>query len=230
MVACRPSFRRAYRADLYFGFVLAEAGLLNGKKCTTHWKLVDRLAREYPELQVAKNQLFVHDGRVVTSAGVSSGIDMALYLIELHMGPLLVARVAREMVMYLRRNGEQEQESIYLKYRTHLNDAIHRVQDWIVMHPEQSPTVERLSGIAHMSSRHLTRSFREATGISLKEFVTRVKMEVAIQILRNPEETIESTAHQCGYGDARQLRRLFQKYYGQSPSAWQRHVRELDMI
>ena len=72
---------------------------------------------------------------------------MALYLIELHMGPLLVAR---EMVMYLRRNGEQEQESIYLKYRTHLNDAIHRVQDWIVTHPEQSPTIERLSGIAHM--------------------------------------------------------------------------------
>ena len=202
-------------------FVLAAAGLLDNRACTTHWKLTDRLAAEYPRADVQRNRLFVSSGRIVTSAGVTSGIDMALALIEQAHGPLVAARTAREMVVYARRNGESGQESIYLRYRAHMHSGVHRVQDWLMAHPDENPSLESLSAIAQMSPRHLTRTFREATGTTLKTFATQLKLEVAQQLLSDPTETVESVALQCGYEDARQLRRLFQRYCGKSPARWQ---------
>ena len=207
-------------------FALAKAGLLDGIECTTHWKLTDRMTREFPKARVLRNRLFVRSDRIITSAGVSSGIDMALALVEEAQGPLVAAQVAREMVVYLRRNEESAQDSIYLDYRTHLNASVHRVQDWLVTHPDTNPNLETLAGIARMSPRHLTRVFREATGVTLKTFITRLKLEIAAQLLHDPKETVESVAFQCGYSDPRQLRRIFKKHYGESPSDWKRQRAE----
>ncbi|HEY0142796.1 MAG TPA: helix-turn-helix domain-containing protein [Thermoanaerobaculia bacterium] len=188
-------------------FALGEAGLLDGRKCTTHWSRTCELERRYPRARVLTDRLFVADGPITTSAGIASGIDMALSFIEQADGPLVAAEVAREMVVYMRRDGGQEQQSIYLDYRTHLDPGIHKVQDWIVRHPEERFTLDELAEVAGSSPRTLTRNFRRATGITLHEFSTRVRVELARTLLHDPGLTMEAIAQRCGFGTARQLRR-----------------------
>jgi transcriptional regulator GlxA family with amidase domain len=199
-------------------FALARAGLLDGRRCTTHWKLVERLQRQYPKALVLDNRLFVEDQGVVSSAGVASGIDMALALVELDHGPLVVARVAREMVVYLRRSGEQEQRSVYLDHRTHLHPGVHRVQDFIVQHPERRPSLAQLARVAAMSPRNLTRVFVRATGITPKQFQSKVKLQVARDLIDDPQRSVEAISSSCGFDDARQLRRLWKQNFGMSIS------------
>ena len=201
-------------------FALAAAGLLDGKECTTHWKVCDRLQARYPQVRLVRNRLFVADGSIVTSAGVASGIDMAFALIEADHGPLVVARVAREMVVYMRRAGEAEQISAYLDFRTHLHEGVHRAQDWIVAHPDRNPSLHDLARIAAMSPRNLTRVFRQATGITLKTFVNRVKLQIARDLFGDPGLSVEGVSHRCGFKDSRHLRRLWRQTFGTSPSAW----------
>jgi transcriptional regulator GlxA family with amidase domain len=203
-------------------FALGRAGLLDGRTCTTHWKMAARLQREHPRARVVQNRLFVKDGGLVTSAGVASGIDMALSMVEDDHGPLLTARVAREMVVYLRRHGDREQQSVFLEYRTHLHPGVHRVQDWLVARPDERPSLDALAERAGMSVRNLTRVFRRETGISLKEFAHRVKLQVARDLLGSPELKVEAVASRCGFEDARQLRRLWREAYGTSVSEWRR--------
>lgn len=204
-------------------FVLARAGLLDGRQCTTHWKVAARLQSEYPAARVVRNRLFVRDGSLITSAGVASGIDMALSMVEANHGPITAARVAREMVVYLRRSGESSQTSVFLDFRTHLHPGVHRAQDWLASHMEERPTIEQLAGVAGMSPRNLTRVFRQATGISVKDYVTRMRLEVAASLLRSPDYTLERVASECGFKDSRQLRRLWSKRFGVNPSSWRNH-------
>lgn len=206
-------------------FVLGHAGLLDGRTCTTHWKVAERLQRRHPAARVLFDRLYVQDGRVITSAGVTSGIDMALSMVERDHGPQVTANVAREMVVYLRRDGQSSQSSVFLDYRRHLHPGVHRVQDWLLHRVKKNPTLPELARIAGMSERNLTRVFRRATGITLKEFSTRVKLEVAKGLLRNPAYTLERVAAECGFNDSRQLRRLWTRSFGESPSAW-RHRNE----
>lgn len=202
------------------GYLLAHAGLLDGRRCTTHWKLSDLFQRSYPRAQVQKNRLFVRDGNILTSAGVASGIDMALWMVEEDLGPLAAARTARELVIFLRRDPTSPQRSVYLDFRTHLHPGIHRVQDWLVAHPEASPNLGELAQRAGMSERNLTRVFRQATGITLKTFMHRLKLEVASHLLRSPQMTLERVATECGFEDPRQLRRLWKRQHGVPPSVW----------
>ena len=188
-------------------FVLGEAGLLDDKRCTTHWSRTSELAQRFPNARVLTDRLFVTDGEVTTSAGIASGIDMALALIEQTDGPLVAAEVAREMVVYLRRDGSQEQQSVYLDFRTHLHPGVHRVQDWIVRNPDRRPTLDELAELAGMSSRNLTRTFRKATGISVHEFSTRVRLELARSLAHEPSLTMDAVARRSGLS-ARELRRL----------------------
>ncbi len=188
-------------------FVLGEAGLLDGRRCTTHWSRTAELAQRYPRAKVLEDRLYVTDGAVTTSAGIASGIDMALAFIEQADGPIVAAEVAREMVVYLRRDGAQEQRSVYLDYRTHLHPGVHRVQDWIVQNPATRATLDALAGIAGMSPRSLTRTFRGATGISVLAFTTRVRIELARTLLHDPGLSMDAVAQKCGMS-ARQLRRL----------------------
>jgi transcriptional regulator GlxA family with amidase domain len=188
-------------------FVLGEAGLLDGRRCTTHWSRTAELARRYPRTRVLEDRLYVTDGEITTSAGIASGIDMALAFIEQADGPIVAAEVAREMVVYLRRDGAQQQRSVYLDYRTHLHPGVHRVQDWIVQNPATRATLEALADVASMSPRSLTRTFRGATGISVLAFTTRVRLELARTLLHDPGLSMEAVAQRCGMS-ARQLRRL----------------------
>jgi len=201
-------------------FALGAAGLLDDRHCTTHWKVAGLLQKLHPRARVHENRLFVRDGRLITSAGVTAGIDMALSLVEEHYGPGVVSRVAKEMVVYLRRQGESGQESVFLAYRTHLHSGIHKTQDWILSHVEEMPTLDTLAGVAGMSPRNLTRVFKLATGITLKEYATRLKLEVAVNLLRNPDYTVERVAAECGFQDSRQLRRLWTRNFGTTPSSW----------
>jgi transcriptional regulator GlxA family with amidase domain len=152
---------------------------------------------------------------------------MTIALIEDDHGPELAAKVAREMVVYLRRSGESTQRSIYLEHRDHTHPGVHRVQDWIVAHPDQRTTLEAMAHVAAVSPRHLSRIFREATGITVKSFAQKVKLEVACNFAENSALTVEAIASQCGFEDARQLRRLWKERFGTTLSDARRKRRVL---
>jgi len=200
-------------------FILGQAGLLDQRRCTTHWSRTADLQQRFPAARVLTDRLFVTDGRITTSAGIASGIDMALALIEKTHGPLVTAEVAREMVVYIRRDGAQEQRSIYLDYRTHLHPGVHRVQDWLVQNPDEKYTLTELGRLAGMSARNLTRVFRRVTGISIKDFATRVRLEHARALLHDPTLTIEGVARRCGFETSRQFRRVWREAFGGPPSS-----------
>jgi transcriptional regulator GlxA family with amidase domain len=199
-------------------FALAQAGLLKNRRCTTHWKRTAELQKLYPGTEVLANRLFVEDGRIITSAGIAAGIDMALALIESDHGPLVAAKVAREMVVYLRRDAHHQQQSVYLDYRTHLHPGVHSVQDWLTSHPSKKARIEELAKIAHMSPRNLTRAFREATGVSIQNYRTRLRLERAHTLMSNPELKFEAISGECGFSDARQFRRIWRGAYHTAPS------------
>ena len=203
-------------------FLLAEAGLLDGRACTTHWKYLALLQRRFPKAKVLEHRLFVTDGPVTSSAGIVAGVDMTLDLIEQQHGPLLAMKVARELVVYLRRDGSHSQRSVYLDFRGHLNQAVHELQDWLGANPCADLSLEELARKAGMSTRSLTRQFRAATGISIHDYVTRLKLERGRDLMRNPALTLEAVAEQCGLGDARRLRRLWRQAFGDAPSRTRR--------
>jgi transcriptional regulator GlxA family with amidase domain len=198
-------------------FTLGEAGLLDGRACTTHWKRAAELQRRFPRARVLEDRLFVEDGRIATSAGIASGIDLSLSLIERDHGPQLAAQVAREMVVYLRRDAGHSQGSVYLDFRNHLHPGIHRVQDFLLQHPERSARLAELAPLACLGERQLTRVFRRETGTSIAGFRQRVRLEQTRALLSNPALSVEDVAQQCGFADARQLRRLWKRNYGISP-------------
>ena len=203
-------------------FALGEAGLLDGRRCTTHWSRIRELRQRYPLARVLDNRLYVTDGAITTSAGIASGIDMALALIDRAYGPLVALAVAREMVVYLRRDGTHEQESVYLDYRMHLHPGIHRVQDELIQNPGRRIGLAQLARTAGMSPRNLTRAFRQATGISVNDFATRVRLELARTLIHDPAVTVDAVALRCGFASARQLRRLWMRYFQTTPSAERR--------
>lgn len=200
-------------------FALGDAGLLDQRRCTTHWAAVPYLKARYPKAQVLDMVLYVHDGPISTSAGIASGIDMALSLVEREYGPLLTSQVARYMVVYLRRNGAQSQISVYLEYRTHLHPHIHQVQDFLIDHATDPIALEQLAEIAQMSVRSLTRTFKESTGITITEYKQRLRLEIASHLLQLSDLTIDQVAARCGFEDVRHFRRLWQRQFGRTPSA-----------
>ncbi len=201
-------------------FVLAASQMLQNKTCTTHWKCLDYLKKNYSSIKVVSDQLYVKDGNMYTSAGMTSGIDMALFIVEENFGPVITSKVAREMVVFLRRTGTQTQDSIYLDFRTHIHPAIHTVQDHIVQHPTAKNSIEELAEMVNMSDRNLTRLFRKHTGISIQDFKTKCRLAHAETLLKHPGYTLDYIASQCGFKDGRQLRRMWKDYYGKSPSAF----------
>jgi transcriptional regulator GlxA family with amidase domain len=200
-------------------FVLGEAGLLDDRRCTTHWSRTNELQRRFPRAKLLTNRLFVTDGEITTSAGIASGIDMALALIERAYGPMAAAEVAREMVVYIRRDGSDAQQSVYLDYRAHLHPGIHRVQDRLIQQPAKRESLTALASLAGMSPRHLTRLFRQTTGISVHDYATRIRLELARTLLHDPTMTMEAIATKCGFDSARQFRRVWTRVLGGSPSS-----------
>ncbi|HEV2782358.1 MAG TPA: DJ-1/PfpI family protein [Actinophytocola sp.] len=188
-------------------FALARAGLLDGRRCTTHHDLQDALARRYPRARVARDVLYVVDDRVVTSAGIASGIDLALHLIAMRHGPGAAGRVARDMVVYARRNGDEPQTSALLRHRAHLNDAVHRIQDLIEARFTDRLRLADLAAESGLSERTVTRLFGRATGLTPLRYQHILRLERAEHLIGHGA-TVETAARAVGFEDARMLRRL----------------------
>jgi len=188
-------------------FALGQAGLLDGRRCTTHHALQDELARRFPAASVLRDRLFVTEGRVVTSAGIASGIDLALHLVAMRHGPAMAARIARSMVVYARRGGEAAQESVMLRHRSHLSDAVHRVQDVIDARFAEPLRLADLAARAGVSERTLTRLFAGATGMTPLRYQSVLRLERAEHLIAQGD-TVEAAARAVGFADARMLRRL----------------------
>lgn len=192
-------------------FVLARAGLLDGRRCTTHWSVVPLLREQFPAITVEEDTLFIRDGLIYTSAGISSGIDLALFLLEEAHGPLFAHRVARELVVYFRRSDRHSQSSVYLNYRNHLHRGIHELQDWLIGHLDKKINIEQMAAMVNMSSRNLTRAFKLQTGISINQYITLLRLELARNLRHSPGITIRDIASQCGFANERQLQRIWRQ-------------------
>jgi transcriptional regulator GlxA family with amidase domain len=189
-------------------FIVAEAGLLDNKRCTTHWRRLEELQKLYPAVKAEPNILYTHTEYIYTSAGITSGIDLSLAIVDEHYGPLFTNKVARELLVYHRRSENHSQQSIYLDYRNHLHLGVHQLQDWLIENLHKKLTIEELAEIVNMSTRNLTRAFKNATGITINEYMKRLRLEKAETLSNNPEYGTEYIARQVGYLNARQLRRI----------------------
>lgn len=197
----------------------ARAGLLDGRQCTTHHALCATLQALAPKARVLENRLYVTDGPVSCSAGVTAGIDLMLHLVAELGGPRLACAVARDMVVYLRRSGADPQLSPWLAGRNHVHPAVHRVQDALTAAPCEAWTVTRMAGLAYTSSRHLARLFHEHVGISPLDYLHTLRLTVARELLAESSLDIETVAERAGFGSARHLRRVWGKYEAGTPSA-----------
>lgn len=205
--------------------LLAGAGLLDGRRATTHWSVCDHLARTYPAVDVDPDPIFVRDGKVSTSAGVTSGIDLALVLVEEDLGRDVALAVARHLVVFLRRPGNQAQFSVQLAAQTALRDPLREVQSWISEHPGDDLSVESLAGRARLSPRHFARAFRAETGVTPGRYVERVRIEHARRLLEDSADGVEEISRACGYGTPEAMRRAFAKALGTAPAEYRRRFR-----
>ncbi|MGH2667373.1 GlxA family transcriptional regulator [Flavobacterium sp.] len=189
-------------------FVLAECGLLNNLPCTTHFKRTKQLQELYPQAKVIDNILFTQQDGIYTSAGIASGIDVTLHIIEELKGSHFAHLVARELVVYNRRNGNQKQESELLGFRNHIHSGIHKAQDWIIENINQKTNLNDLAEIACMSERNFTRIFKKETDITVNDYITIIRKEKIKEFLKNPDLTRLDIALQVGLQSERQLSRL----------------------
>jgi transcriptional regulator GlxA family with amidase domain len=198
-------------------FLAAASGLLDGRSCTTHHTLTGRLAREYPSLKVLENRIFVQDGPVFTSAGVTAGVDLALHLISELAGPQVAVSVARLLVLHFRRSAGDPQLSPWLSHRNHLDPRVHRAQDLVLRDPAHDWTVDELAGQAHTSPRHLGRLFRQHAGITPQAFVRKIRTAAAKQLLGQPGLNLSLVAEMAGFSSAEQLRRAWKRFEPATP-------------
>jgi len=198
-------------------FLVAEAGLLDHRQTTTHWKFQQLLKDRYTKAEVLTNRLFVFQDGIYSSAGVTSGIDLALFMLEETYGSNFAARVAREVVIYMRRGVEDPQLSIFLQYRNHLEDRVHRIQEWLSHNLDKKQTADQLAERIHTSGRNLTRLFKDTTGITIGQYVEKLRVEHALHLLRGNQK-VEAVAHSCGLQSTNQLRTLLKKHAGLLPS------------
>ncbi|MHA4846467.1 GlxA family transcriptional regulator [Flavitalea antarctica] len=192
-------------------FILAEAGLFNGKNCTTHWKYFSRFSLKYPQANLKRDRLFVVEDHIYSSAGVSSGIDLALYILEEQFGTKLAIDVAKEVVVYLRRGESDPQLSIFLQYRNHLDTRIHDAQDFMLRNISHNCTLEVTANHVNMSMRNLTRNFKKTTGITVGYYLEKLRVERAVQLLADGNKML-SVSLDCGFKSPNQLRALLKKH------------------
>jgi transcriptional regulator GlxA family with amidase domain len=201
-------------------FLLAEAGLLDGRTATTHWSRAAELARRYPKIRVEEDRIWVRDGNVYTSAGVSAGMDLALALIEDDLGADLALEVARAMVMYLRRPGDQSQYSAPLRLQAAATPSVRQLVAWAAEHPAADLSVPALARRVGKSPRHLTRVFRKELGIAPAEAIEQLRLDTARRALQQSDASLEEVAARAGFGSAEVLRRAFLRALHVTPSAY----------
>ena len=197
--------------------ILAEAGLLDGRKATTHWLYCDQLALQYKNIRVEPDKIFIRDGNMYTSGGVTAGIDLALSLVEEDWGWEVASSVARGMLIYMRRPGGQSQFSSYVFNEAKTRKDFRELQAWIVSNPNKDLSVEQLAERMSMSSRNFSRLFCQEIGVTPAKFVEGIRLEAARNMMLQTDLPMESVAAQCGFGSAEQMRRSFQRILKTTP-------------
>lgn len=216
-----PKLRRI--ASICTGaFLLADAGLLDGRTAATHWAFCETLAKRFARVRVDATPIYLKDGNVYTSAGVTAGIDLALALLEEDYGSAVALRVARDLVLYLRRSGNQAQFSTLLKLQSVEDRRLAELIDWMTRHVGEQLSVERLARQASMSPRHFARLFPEKTGYTPGKFVEALRVEAARNLLETSHLRVSEVAHSCGFGDSSSLRRIFRSRLGMSPDDYRK--------
>lgn len=208
-------------------FVLAAAGLLDGRRATTHWASARELARDYPTVDVDADPLFINDGPIWTSAGVTAGIDLALALVEADLGATVAQTVARWLVLFLRRSGGQSQFAGEVWRDPPERAALRHVIRLIHAEPEADLRLSVLAERATMSVRHLQRTFTRELGESPAGYVTRVRVDAARRVLELEPVTVVEAARRCGFGTAEAMRRAFHRHLGISPDAYRDRFRPI---
>jgi transcriptional regulator GlxA family with amidase domain len=201
-------------------FVLAEAGLLDGRRATTHWELLHQLQQRFPRADIVDDALFVTDGKVWTSAGVTSGIDMSLAMVEEDLGYEVSLAVARFLVLFLRRSGSQRQYSANLAGQLTERRNLRELQAHIATHLDGDLSIERLAEVCSMSPRNLSRVFKKEVGVSLGVFVRSVRVEEARRLLENTDLSVAQVAARVGSGDESTLRRWFLDQFQVTPAQY----------
>lgn len=205
-------------------FLLAATGLLDGRRATTHWKYAAELQRRFPAVRVDADCIFIEDGPVWTSAGITAGIDLALALLETDLDTALAKEIAHELVVYHRRPGSQTQASTLLNLEPQ-TDRLRKVWSYAGNHLRENLSVEGLAEIAALSPRQFTRAFRAETGQSPAKAVERLRVEAARTRLENGTEALETVASAVGFSSAAHLRKAFLRVMGQPPQAFRREAR-----
>jgi transcriptional regulator GlxA family with amidase domain len=206
-------------------FILAEAGLLEGRRATTHWEACEFFSQRYPSIEVDENSIYVKDDKYWTSAGVTAGIDLALALVEGDQGRDVALAVARRLVVFLHRPGNQAQFSVQLSSQFAERDPIREAQRFVLDHPEEVLTVDALAERAGMSERNFARVFAAEVGTTPGRYVEQTRLETARRLLEETNETMDAIARRCGFGTTETLRRSLIRAVGVSPAEYRRRFR-----
>jgi transcriptional regulator GlxA family with amidase domain len=207
-------------------FLLAQAGLLDGRRAATHWSMLDLLAQRFPSLDVDPDAIFVHQDEVWTSAGVTAGIDLALALIEEDHGRAVAMGVARDLVVYMKRPGGQSQHSELLRVQAGANAGFDQLHAWLLDNLHKPDIgVDTLAVQAHMSARNFSRVYKERTGRSPGKAVELFRVEAARRMLEHSDANLEHIAWQCGFRDHDRMRATFRRHIGMTPAEYRRRFR-----
>ena len=198
-------------------FLLGRAGLLDGKRATTHWSDTAQLAAQFPLAQVEHDRIHVRDGALVTSAGVTAGIDLALALVAEDHGPAVALAVAKRLLVFAQRQGGQSQFSPYLTAATSPDSLAAQIQRYVMEHLAQALSVEHLADVAGMSPRSFARQFVKDTGATPAEFVQRARVDAARNLLEGGALALKTIAYRCGFGSAARMRLVFSQRFGVTP-------------
>jgi transcriptional regulator GlxA family with amidase domain len=205
-------------------FLLAEAGLLNGKRATTHWKFGEELATRYPKVKVVTEPIWVKDGNIYTSAGISAGIDLALAWVEEDCGNAIASEVARELVLYLRRPGGQAQLSVSLSAQAKEMKSIQELQVFIAENLQRQLSLSILADRVAMSVRNFERVFTRELGVSPARYVLQMRVEAARRMLERTRKGLDQIALACGFSSAHTMRRAFLRTLRMTPLSCRRHL------
>ena len=217
-VRARITKARRYGSVCTGAFVLAQAGLLDGRRATTHWYFCQQLQKDYPNVVVDPEPIFIQDGPLYTSAGVTSGIDLAISMVEEDFGMDLALRIARALVLFLRRPAGQNQFSTALAFQGTSRIPLRELPVYVLEHLQESLTVEDLAARVSMSVRNFSRVFVEEFDTTPAAFVERLRLETARRLVEESARGFEEIAAQCGLGSGETLRRVFEREFGVSPA------------
>ena len=224
-IATRSATARRTAGVCTGAFLLAEAGLLDGRRATTHWAGCERLAAGYPQVEVEPDPIFIRDGDVYTSAGVTSGMDLALALVEEDHGSEVALQTARMLVVYARRPGGQTQFSVQLAHQLADRAPLRELQAWMEEHLAEDLSVGALADRLHLSERQFARVFRRELGTTPGDYVEQLRVERARNVLETDAAPLETVASRCGFAGAEVMRRAFQRRLGTSPSEYRQRFR-----